>query len=1228
MLIHRLTSLLNQRILVIDGAMGTMIQSHRLGESEFRGERFKDHSRDLSGNNDILVLTQPEVITDIHRAYLKAGADIIESNTFNSNAISQTDYHTQDCAYELNFQGAALAKKAAAEYTKRDPSRPRFVAGAIGPTNRTLSMSPDVNNPAYRAVTFDQMVEVYREQVRGLLDGGADILMVETVFDTLNAKAALFAISSVQPAYSTPIPIMVSGTVTDASGRTLSGQTTEAFWISISDVENLLSVGLNCALGARQMRPFIEDLSNVASTFVSAYPNAGLPNEFGGYDETPDKFCSYVEQFAREGLVNLIGGCCGTTPAHIEAVAEAARRYPPRRPAAKRRDLQLSGLEPLAVFPGSNFVNIGERTNVAGSKKFARLVTNGEMEAALSIAREQVENGAQIIDVNFDEGMLDSEALMQTFLHLIAAEPDIARVPVMIDSSKWSVIEAGLRCLQGKGIVNSISLKEGEERFKESARLIRRYGAAAVVMAFDERGQADTFERKIEVCRRAYRILTEEVGFPPFDIIFDPNVLTVATGMEEHRNYAVWFFEAVRWIKENLPDAKVSGGISNVSFSFRGNDTVREAMHSAFLYHGIKAGLDMAIVNAGQLKVYEEIAPELLGLVEDVLLNRRADATEQLIDFAAALKQGGPADVKQERAWRSAPVSERLKYSLVNGLLDFIEQDVEEARAVFSEPLEIIEGPLMDGMNVVGDLFGAGKMFLPQVVKSARVMKKAVARLIPHIEEAQKKSGAAAKKAGKVLLATVKGDVHDIGKNIVGVVLGCNNYEVIDLGVMTPSTKILETAAAEQVDIIGLSGLITPSLDEMVHVAKEMERSGLSTPLLIGGATTSKRHTAVKIAPSYQGPVIHVLDASKSVPVVSSLLSSEQRTDFINRVGADYGAIREDYLQQSAGRSYLALTEARANRFKSDWTQVSISRPNRPGIIELKETKISTVRPYIDWTPFFITWELKGKYPDILSSPKYGAEAQKLFSDAQLVLDRIEAEQTIALEGVCGLFPANTIGFDDIEVYSDEARDRVAAVFYMLRQQSRRQDGEPQRCLADYIAPRESGREDYLGAFAVTAGVGADALSAEYLNSNDDYNSIMVKALCDRLAEAFAEFLHEQVRRSYWGYAADEQLANEDLVRERYRGIRPAPGYPACPDHTQKRTLFELLGVQERTTIRLTETLAMHPAASVCGFYFAHPDARYFGVGKICRDQVTDYAQRKGEPLPEVERWLGPYLSE
>lgn len=1219
-----LNSILKERILVFDGAMGTMIQRYKLTEEKFRGERFRDYPHDLKGNNDLLSITQPEIIKEIHKEYLAAGADIIETNTFGANAMSQSDYKMENLSYEINYCAAKLAKEAIEEFLIENPGIPRFVAGALGPTNKTASISPDVNDPGYRGVTFDQLADAYQTAAKGLVEGGADVLLIETVFDTLNCKAAIYGVSEFLKTINKRIPVMISGTIVDLSGRTLSGQTTEAFWISVSHTKNLLSVGLNCALGAKQMRPFIEELSSIASCYISLYPNAGLPNEFGGYDETAEMMADILKEFGEAGFYNFVGGCCGTTPVHIKAIAQAAKSIKPRVIPSVETYLRLSGLEPLIVRPESNFINVGERTNVAGSKVFAKLIAAGNYEEALSIARNQVEGGAQVLDVNMDEGMLDSEAAMCRFLNLIASEPEIAKLPLMLDSSKWSVIEEGLKRIQGKGIVNSISLKEGEKVFKEHAEKVLNYGAAVIVMAFDEDGQADTYERKIAVCKRAYDILTKEVGFPPQDIIFDPNILTVATGMEEHNNYAVDFFEAVRWIKQNLPHAKVSGGVSNVSFSFRGNNVVREAIHSAFLYHAIKAGLDMGIVNAGQLEIYENIPKDLLERVEDVLLNRRKDATERLIEFAEQVKAKDKAEVKVDE-WRTGTVQERLKYALIKGIVDYIDEDTEEARRLFEKPIEVIEGPLMEGMNVVGDLFGSGKMFLPQVVKSARVMKKSVAYLLPYIEEEKTKS-ADTSEAGKVLMATVKGDVHDIGKNIVSVVLGCNNYKVVDLGVMVPADKILQAAIDEKVDVIGLSGLITPSLDEMVHIAKEMERRGFKLPLMIGGATTSRIHTAVKIAPNYSGTVIHVHDASRSVPVVSNLLNNETSEAYKSEIKEEYGRLREDHLKRSDSKNYITIEEARANKFNIDWSNFSVTAPLQPGVTVIEKQPLEVLRNYIDWTPFFQAWEMKGKYPAIFDNPEYGAEAKKVFDDASRILDEIIKDDLLTAKGVVGLFPANSVA-DDIEIYSDDKRKGVKTVLHTIRNQAVKAKGEPNIALSDFIAPKESNKPDYMGAFAVTAGIGIEKLIAKYEAQHDDYNSIMVKAIADRLAEAFAEYLHQQTRINYWGYAKEEQLDNSQLIKEEYAGIRPAPGYPAQPDHTEKLIIFDLLSAEKNTEIKLTESLAMYPTASVCGLYFANPASKYFTVGKISKDQVMDYHKRKGLSFDETEKWLGPILN-
>ncbi len=1228
--LREIREILKERILVVDGAMGTMIQGYELGEDDFRGERFKDHGQDLQGNNDLLTLSKPEVIEEIHRAFLDAGSDIIETNTFNSTTISQADYATEEHAFELNFESARIAKKVCEEFTKRNPDKPRFVAGAIGPTNKTASLSPDVNNPGFRAVSFDDLKDAYCLQVRGLVEGGSDILIIETVFDTLNCKAAVYAIEQYfEESGMDPLPVMISGTITDQSGRTLSGQTPEAFWISVSHTKNLLSIGLNCALGARQMRPFLREISECAWVPVSVYPNAGLPNEFGEYDETPTEFANELEEFLQSGFVNIVGGCCGTTPEHLGAVVERLESHSPRKIPERSRHLQLSGLEPMIYTPESNFMNIGERTNVTGSKKFEKLIQAEDLDAALEVARSQVEGGAQVLDINLDEGMLDTEALMPRFIHLMSAEPDIARLPFMVDSSKWSVLHAGLKCLQGKGIVNSISLKEGEEQFLAQAKEIRRFGAAVVVMAFDEQGQADSYERRIEICQRAYDLLTTKADFPPEDIIFDPNILTVGTGIEEHNDYAVSFIQATEWIKKNLPYAHVSGGVSNVSFSFRGNNRVREAIHSAFLLHAVRAGLDMGIVNAGQLEVYEEIPKDLLERVEDVILNRREDSTERLVEFAETVKGKAKVDDSEKLKWREAPVEQRLSHALVKGILEFAVEDAEEARLAAKRPLDVIEGPLMDGMNIVGDLFGSGKMFLPQVVKSARVMKKAVAHLLPFIEDAKEDS--VSSKSGKILMATVKGDVHDIGKNIVGVVLACNNFEVIDLGVMVPCQTILDKAREENVDIIGLSGLITPSLDEMVFVAREMTRQGLDIPLLIGGATTSRRHTAVKIAPNYDHGAIHVLDASRSVPVVSSLLNPELKTGLLAKIDEEYLALREDHAKRSSNRKFVSIEAARANGLKIDWAKHSPVQPKKLGVQILDDVPLATLREYIDWSPFFQAWDLKGKYPEILQSPRVGKEATSLFKDASELLDLIIKDGSIKAKGIFGIFPANSIG-DDVEIYTDETRSEVLTVFHTLRQQAEKRQGVKNLALSDFIAPRSSGVgssgvADYIGGFAVTAGIGADELAEQYVSKLDDYNGIMVKALADRLAEAFAEYLHREVRRNYWGYAVEESLDNESLIGEKYQGIRPAPGYPACPDHTEKKSLFELLGVTEKIGMQLTESCAMHPGASVSGMYYSHPASKYFGLGRIEKDQVVEYAARKGMTLQEIERWLSPVLN-
>jgi 5-methyltetrahydrofolate--homocysteine methyltransferase len=1217
--------ILKQRILVIDGAMGTMIQQYQLGEADYRGEKFADWPQDIQGNNDILSITQPQIVEAIHKAYLEAGADIIETNTFSGTRIAQADYGMEAYAYEINLKAAQAARKAADAFTAKNPGRPRFVAGAMGPTNRTASLSPDVNDPGYRAVTFDELRDNYYEQAKGLMDGGADLFLIETVFDTLNAKAALFAIDLLHEERGRELPIMVSGTITDASGRTLSGQTAEAFWISVSHMP-LLSVGLNCALGAQEMRPHIEALSDIADCYISAYPNAGLPNEFGEYDQEPEEMRNYIRDFADSGFVNIIGGCCGTTPEHIQLMAEAVEGLPPRKVTPSPEYTLLSGLEPLIIRPETNFVNVGERTNVTGSRKFARLIKSGAYDEALSVAQHQVEGGAQIIDVNMDEGLLDSEKAMTDFLNLVMAEPDIAKLPIMIDSSRFSVIEAGLKCVQGKCVVNSISLKEGEEAFIQQAKTVRRYGAATVVMAFDEEGQADTIERKVAICERAYTILTQQVGFRPQDIIFDPNIFAVATGIEAHNEYAINFIEATRQIKERCPGAKVSGGVSNISFSFRGNNVVREAMHAAFLYHAIKAGMDMGIVNAGMIEVYDEIPDDLLERVEDVLFNRREDATERLTEFAESVKGDGGRTLKKDTAWREAPLQERIKHALVRGITDHIEADAEEARQQLPSPLDVIEGPLMDGMNVVGDLFGAGKMFLPQVVKSARVMKKAVAYLTPYIE-AQKAAGEDSSK-GKVLLATVKGDVHDIGKNIVGVVLGCNNYDIIDMGVMVPADKILAKAKETGADIIGLSGLITPSLDEMVHVAKEMERQGFTVPLLIGGATTSKTHTAVKVEPQYSGPVVHVLDASRSVSVVSSLLNENesQRSNYVLDIRKDYERVRELRGNRKSNKKYHTLKKARAHRLELDWAATPAVKPAQPGIQVINDYDLEELTEYIDWTPFFSSWQLKGKFPAILEDEVVGTEAQKLYNDARSMLRQIIDEKWLTAKAIFGLFPANAVGEESVAVFADEGRKEQQAVLHFLRQQRQKAPGQPNLSLSDYIRKAEDG-PDYIGAFAVTAGVGIEPHIKRFEAEHDDYHAIMLKALADRLAEALAERLHQRVRKEFWGYDLSEDLDNEALIAEKYKGIRPAPGYPACPEHTEKGTIWELLQVEEHIGIKLTESYAMYPAASVSGYYFAHPESKYFGLGQISKDQVEDYANRKGMSVEDAERWLAPVLN-
>ncbi len=1222
---HALQTLLERKIVMLDGAMGTVIQKHQLEESHFRGERFAAHPRELKGNNDLLSITQPKLVKGIHRSFLGVGADIIETNTFNATRVSQADYGLEDLARELNTVAARVARDAIAEYraTSGDEA-PKFVAGVLGPTNRTASVSPDVNDPGFRNIDFETLRAAYAEACEGLIEGGVDLLLIETVFDTLNAKAAIFAVRECLDARGLDLPLIISGTITDRSGRTLTGQTTEAFWNSVRHARPL-AIGLNCALGADDLRPYVEELSRVADVHVSAHPNAGLPNEFGEYDESPEYMAGIIGDFAASGLVNIVGGCCGTTPEHIRAIAEAVAELPPRRIPQVRRCCRLSGLEPLNITPEKGFINVGERTNVTGSPRFARLIKDGDLETAIEVARQQVENGAQIVDVNMDEGMLDSVELMTRFLNLMGSDPDISRVPVMIDSSSWPVIEAGLRCLQGKGVVNSISLKEGEEKFVEQARLVQRYGAAVVVMAFDEQGQADTTERKFAICERSYRILTETVGLAPEDIIFDPNVLTVATGMAEHNDYARAFFEATAEIKEKLPHALVSGGLSNVSFSFRGNNPVREAMHAAFLYHGIRAGLDMAIVNAGQLGIYQDIEPVLLKHIEDVLFNRDEDATDRLIDFARGV-EGVTREVERDLAWRDAPVEQRLSHALVRGIADFVVEDTEEARLAYPSPLGVIEGPLMDGMGVVGDLFGAGKMFLPQVVKSARVMKKAVAHLIPFIEEQKAASGETSAQA-RIVLATVKGDVHDIGKNIVGVVLQCNNFEVIDLGVMVPLKDILDTAERENADIIGLSGLITPSLEEMVLVAREMAKRGMDLPLLIGGATTSRTHTAVKIDPAYDGPVIHVKDASRAVGVATNLLSDDMRPGYVAKVSDEYATVRQRHAERRRSASLVALSEARSNRLATDWAHYEVRAPEKPGIHVLDDYPLAELVDFIDWTPFFMTWELAGRYPRILDDEVVGEQARQLFADARHMLDDIVANRRLRARAVFGLFPAAAVNAEDIAIFSDESRREPLTVVHSLRQQAAKPAGQPNFALADFLAPEDVAVADYMGAFAVSTGFGLDELVAAFEAEHDDYAAIMAKALADRLAEAFAERLHQLVRREYWGYARDEALSNDDLIAERYRGIRPAPGYPACPDHTEKALLWQVLEVERHAGITLTESFAMSPAASVSGWYFAHPESRYFGVGKIGRDQVADYARRKGMSIDETERWLAPNLN-
>ncbi len=1216
--------LLEERILLLDGAMGTMIQRYKLSEEDYRGERFKDHPSDLKGNNDLLSITRPDVIAEIHNAYLEAGSDIIETNTFNATSISQADYQAEALVYEINFESARIAAEAAARFSQLTPHKPRFVAGSIGPTNKTTSLSPDVNDPGFRAIFFDEMKASYKEQVKGLVEGGADLLLVETVFDTLNAKAALMGIEEYLESAGRNIPVMVSGTITDASGRTLSGQTLEAFMHSLSHVD-LLSIGLNCSLGAKEIRPYLKEMAEKSTIFTSVHPNAGLPNQFGEYDESPEDMSTLIKEFIDSEFVNIVGGCCGTTPDHIRAFAELTAVGKIRRPAEAVPGLTLSGLEALTAFEGSNFINIGERCNVAGSRKFARLIREKKYDKALEIARRQVEDGAQILDINLDDAMLDAQHEMHIFLNLLLAEPEISRVPLMVDSSKFEVIETGLKCIQGKAVVNSISLKEGEEQFLEHAKLIRGYGAAVIVMAFDEQGQADSYERRNEICERAYRLLTEKLHFPPGDIVFDPNVLTIGTGMEEHNNYGVDFINTTRWIKAHLPYARVSGGISNLSFSFRGNNVVREAIHSVFLYHAIRAGLDMGIVNPGMLQVYDEIPAELLEYTEDLVLNRRSDATERIIEYSATLEEVEKVEERRD-LWRDETVEERLKHALIKGITEHIEADALEAHQKYGLGLKVIEGPMMDGMNVVGDLFGDGKMFLPQVVKSARVMKRAVATLLPFIEQ-EKASGKSGKSssAGKILMATVKGDVHDIGKNIVGVVLGCNNYEVIDLGVMVPTEKILDEAEKQQVDVVGLSGLITPSLEEMINVAAEMKRRNMKQPLLIGGATTSKIHTAVKIEPAYNQSVIHVKDASRSVAVVSALLSPDRQEKYSSGIREEYRALRESYADASRDIKYLSLEKARKNALRLNWNAEDIFTPGKTGLQSLTDFPIEKLAPYINWIFFFTIWELRGKFPDIFEHPDYGTEARKLYEDAQEMLQKIIHEKWLTANAVYGIFPANAEG-DDLLVYDTADRKHIRSRFTNLRNQTLKEEGQSNLCLSDFVAPLSSGEKDYVGAFAVTAGIGIEAKLAEFEAEHDDYSSIILKGLADRLAEAFTELLHEEIRKTSWGYAPGEELDMGDLFREKYKGIRPAHGYPACPDHSEKKVLFELLEA-EKYGIHLTETCSMVPAASVSGLIFAHPESRYFFVGKIGRDQVKDYARRKNLSIKEVESLLASNLN-
>ena len=1230
----QLEQILKQRILILDGAMGSLIQTYKLDEAGYRGERFADWPSDVKGNNDLLSLTQPQIIYDIHKAYLEAGADIVETNTFNATSISMADYGMEALTYEINLESAKLARQACDDIETKIPNKPRFVAGVLGPTNRTCSLSPDVNNPGFRNITFDQLKDAYTESMSGLVEGGANIILVETIFDTLNAKAALFAIEEYFEEHNTKLPVMISGTITDASGRTLSGQTAEAFWNSLNHIKPI-SFGFNCALGAKELRQYIEEIAGLANCHINTHPNAGLPNEFGEYDETPEEMAAEIEDWAKNGYLNIIGGCCGTTPAHIKAIAEAVSQYPPRVIPDRPIECRLSGLEPCNINQDSLFVNVGERTNVTGSAKFKRLILEEQYDEALTVAREQVENGAQIIDVNMDEGMLDGEYAMKTFLNLIASEPDISRVPVMIDSSKWPIIEEGLKCIQGKGIVNSISLKEGEEKFIEQAKLCRQYGAAIIVMAFDETGQADTQARKIEICTRAYKVLTEKVNFPAEDIIFDPNIFAIATGIEEHNNYGVDFIEATREIKNTLPHAMISGGVSNVSFSFRGNNPVREAIHAVFLYHAIKAGMDMGIVNAGQLAILDDLSKELRDAVEDVVLNRRDDATERLLDIADQYKGDGSTNKKvEDLEWRTWPVIKRIEHALVKGIDTFVEEDTEEARQQFDRPIEVIEGPLMDGMNVVGDLFGDGKMFLPQVVKSARVMKKAVAYLLPYIEA--EKDGTA-QSNGKILMATVKGDVHDIGKNIVGVVLQCNNFEVIDMGVMVPANDILKKAQEENVNIIGLSGLITPSLDEMVHMAKEMQRLNFDIPIMIGGATTSKAHTAVKIEQNYDGPTVWVKDASRAVGVAQKLISEDFKEPFVKELREEYVKVREAHAGRRAQTKWLSLEQARENKLQLDWSSYTPPVPCNLGLQRFDDMPLEFLVPYIDWTPFFHTWELKGSYPKIFKDEHKGVEAKKLFNDAQNMLAQIIDERWLKARAVIGLFPANSNGNDDVYLYEDEQRDEVRMTLCHLRQQTERPPGKPNRCTTDFVAPADSGKKDYVGAFVV--GIhGAEEKAKEFEKDHDDYNSIMVKALADRLAEAFAEHMHERVRHVDWlcekegnswtpkNGLDNTSFDNMKLIKEEYSGIRPAPGYPSCPEHTEKDKIWQLLDAEENAGVMLTESKAMWPAAAVSGWYFSHPQSSYFAIGKINRDQVADYAKRKGMSLAEAERWLSPNL--